>query len=876
MGKVEKSLKNVIEKCDICINGNIISKEMLLQTLVHFLDETISKQAHNVGFVLHTGSSCYDVIMLTYAAVYNLLCSEYDPEDVVHSLLPGDLVLYYSGTKPQKYSFRGFVETIDSPISDDGNYIVLEQGPTERTWVPRKRWSRIVPYLGRSEKLGGVGLRKENGLRERFCTEILGMTTAEVPRTVDVSTVIVMTREHANELINGISFQFGETNICLTDLVPVSYYTEGEQVYQYGSNLAKVEPVLKLTGKMSVARKLLLRCSMNRTPGLIVLGEELIKRGESELPELLDRKSLQYAYVCTHIDSENAPILVQNYEHASVFACTKDFLLSNTAPIKVNNNYTRELEGQIAAIIDREVVSTLVDGFVSFDNYKAFKQALFFVKSADYDTDDKNDFIVQAFSLMNLYLTAPFSIATFDQAIKEDLVKNIASVERRIEYLRTASAEFPAYLQDSIKIIISILEDTFLAMYDQSPKAQALEKELRHCMGQRIAIIAPKAYYASIMKEYLFDSLYVDIVTPNRFDNTKMYDRIIVLGDISGSRFNIFRCKSASTIQVLLYEYERYHFEKTRRHVNDDDRLYNKRATVFEDYEEDEEVVDIHDDVAEELSGIDEEIEHYIDTSIIRMTRSMSGYGECSNVQADVSAIIRLDTGEFAFLSKNYKAYLLDPSTKSATEMKCTELNEGDTIVFTRSSTKTRDIVESLLEQLIDDKKVPKTVKDAYALSKRWKEVLIEYMNQSGKSAKVIAEAMIANGVTVQEITIRGWLDEDSHTVGPRKVDSIQQIALLAGDDDLFDHAELCFDACASIRRLRRRILDAIAQAILGSFSGTETEDAIVITAMEQVTDLATVAKIERITFVNEQIPVNMVNRPVMLKGKMEESYGEY
>jgi len=876
MGKVEKSLKRVIEKCDICINGDIISKEMLLQTLVRFLDETISKQSHNVGFVLHTGSCCYDVIMLTYAAVYNLLCSEYDPEDAVHSLLPGDLVLYYSGKKPKKYSFSGFVETLESPLSEDGNYILLEQGPQERTWVPRKLWSRIVPYLGKSEKLGGVGLRKDNGLRERFCSEILEMTTEEIPRTVDVSTVIVMTRERANELINGISFRFGETDMCLTDLVPVSYYTEGEQVYQYGSNPAKTEPVLKLTGKMSVARKLLLKRGMNKTPGFIVLGEESIKRGESELPEILDRTSLQYAYVCTHIDSENAPILVQNYEQASVFACTKDFLLSNTVPVKENNTSTKELEGQIDAIIDREVVSTLIDGFISFDNYRAFKQALFFVKSADYDTDDKNDFVVQAFSLMNLYLTAPFSIAAFDHAIERDVVKNIASVDKRIEYLRNSSAEFPAYLQESTKIIIGILEDAFLELYEQSPKARTLEKELKSCMGQRIAIIAPKAYYAAIIKEFFADSLDVDIVTPNRFDNTKIYDRIIVLGNISGSRFNVFRCKSASIFQVFLYEYERYQFEKAGRRVNEDDRLYNRRATVFEDYEDDEEVVDIRDDASEELSGIDEEIEHYIDTSIIRITRSMGGYGERSNVQADVSAIIRLDTGEFAFLSKNYKAYLLDPSTKSATEMKCTELNEGDTIVFTRSSSKTRDIVESLLDQLISDNKVAQTVVDAYDLSKRWKAVLIEYMNVSGKSAKKIAEAMIANGVTVQEITIRGWLDADSHTVGPRKVDSIQQIALLAGDDDLFDHAELCFEACASIRRLRRHILDAIAQAILGSFSGTEADDAIAIAAMEQVADLATVAKIERITFVNEQVPVNMVNRPVMLKGKMEESYGEY
>ena len=63
-------------------------------------------------------------------------------------------------------------------------------------------------------------------------------------------------------------------------------------------------------------------------------------------------------------------------------------------------------------------------------------------------------------------------------------------------------------------------------------------------------------------------------------------------------------------------------------------------------------------------------------------------------------------------------------------------------------------------------------------------------MKRTGSSAKEIADEMISNGVSVQEITIRGWLDEESHTVRPQKLDSIQQIALIAGNDELFDGAE--------------------------------------------------------------------------------------
>lgn len=65
-------------------------------------------------------------------------------------------------------------------------------------------------------------------------------------------------------------------------------------------------------------------------------------------------------------------------------------------------------------------------------------------------------------------------------------------------------------------------------------------------------------------------------------------------------------------------------------------------------------------------------------------------------------------------------------------------------------------------------------------------------MRDNNIPASEIAKEMIKNGVSVQEITIRGWLDEDSHTVGPRKQESIEQIALLIEDEDMLG-------ACRSI-----------------------------------------------------------------------------
>ena len=162
---------------------------------------------------------------------------------------------------------------------------------------------------------------------------------------------------------------------------------------------------------------------------------------------------------------------------------------------------------------------------------------------------------------------------------------------------------------------------------------------------------------------------------------------------------------------------------------------------------------------------------------------------------ADIVAVAKFDSDEVAFFTKNYKAYVLDETVNSVKEVVASELAEGDVIVFTRSSSKTRDIVEDILHDMITSKLVAPEIEDAYYQSREWKTTLIDYMKQTGSSVKSIADEMIANGVSVQEITIRGWLDEESHTVRPQKLDSIQQIALIVGNDELFDHAEDCFDA---------------------------------------------------------------------------------
>ena len=354
-------------------------------------------------------------------------------------------------------------------------------------------------------------------------------------------------------------------------------------------------------------------------------------------------------------------------------------------------------------------------------------------------------------------------------------------------------------------------------------------------------------------------------MTANRFDNTQLYNAVIAVGNITGKRFDAFRCRSSQKIELLLYDCEKYRYKKQVCDAKVAEHLLNKRSTILTDDEYEEEVIGADEYELKEIDNIDAEILDYISSAPIKAVRN-SFLGGDGKSMADIVAVAKFDSDEVAFFTKNYKAYVLDETANSVKEVVASELAEGDVIVFTRSSSKTRDIVEDILRDMITSKLVAPEIESAYYQSREWKTTLIDYMKQTGSNVKSIADEMIANGVSVQEITIRGWLDEESHTVRPQRIDSIQQIALIAGNDELFDHAEDCFDAGGKIYKIRRQILKAIGQAILGEVTGNnEAASTMTATVADKIKDAAVTLQIEAITFVDDKVPINTTNRPITI-----------
>ena len=95
------------------------------------------------------------------------------------------------------------------------------------------------------------------------------------------------------------------------------------------------------------------------------------------------------------------------------------------------------------------------------------------------------------------------------------------------------------------------------------------------------------------------------------------------------------------------------------------------------------------------------------------------------------------DVAALCLNANGIKAYVFDDSDGTVKEVSVTDLNEGDSLVFTKNNDETRDIVDTILGRLVDEKKLDDDIIVCYHKSKRWKEALREYMIKNSIPARV-------------------------------------------------------------------------------------------------------------------------------------------
>ena len=869
----ENALGMLLEKCDIYYGDALISKEDILRQYAKFVADSLSVQDRSISFALHTGSVCFDIISVVAISLgifsYNLSTND----DILAALNIDDMVMFQN----ERHRWKG-TRTIGGKV-----YIDLEQDGRGRNGkllrsIPYEQNKHIIkPYYGTSSKTDGRGVRRRKTNREDFFSYVYDISISDVPVEIDSSVVVVADRTEFSDICRNLRIVYGEgKQISLLDLIPASYYTSNGSAFQFGTNPTKAEAVLKVAGKIETARDLVLDRTGKKVVGLLISGITSLLDNGTELADLLRRKSLRFVYITSPMQTELCENILNLYADSFVFACTREFLSQCVTRRTSHNILTDELYRQVSNVLHNEVVAVNVGGGMDWDRYKELKSKLILLKQSNWTNDGKEDFILSAYTLLNILTTAPFSMDCLEEIIRSGEIHSaVISPYIRIQRLREIS-DTSGSMKEICDQIVDGLELQYSNLKTVSPKCDSMRRHIEAHKGANIAIVLPKAYYADVIASMpWFINLpgpKPKLTTVNRFNIADEYDYILVIGDIGSKRFNALQCYSAKTIDVLLYDCE----EKTFRHRQYKEEKLSRRlnrhisAQKGEVYEEDAQDKDIEspeeiDMIITEASDFDQYIEN-IGSFDIKKLISSAMAGSARDAVSEVRYVGVFTTGERILFSKFYGPIVFDSNAGTVAETSVEKLSPGDLLVFTKRNDYTHNIVDYIYDQLISLRRLNEQIIDATEKAFYWKEALREYKEKNEYTYQMLSRKLKEYGSSLTAMTVRQWLTEDGHIVGPRDEKTFEQIANLTQDPYLMKDPHSYYEGCRIVRRERREILGLIAKAINDKLSGhVPAAGSIYEVVYDNVENLSEIMEIDNILRLDEvmNVPINLVNRPI-------------
>lgn len=863
MKNTKDILINVIKKCDIVFSSDkykncIISREVLLISFMEYLSSTLDLPDKRIGVVLNSNPLCFDIITVLFSSLYNIINSNISSDELIDTLSPGDIVCYQknNGTV-EKLKFAGKLDC-DGNLSS--SYIQLEK-ENYKTWVRKDHWHSIKPYYGNSSNLDSRGLRKKNPNVEIFFKDILEYKISDIPVEFTNSTIVVMPKEEIDQILKYTFIKFNNKTIKLLDLVTATYYTDSSQIF-YSGNQTKADPVLKITNKFDIAFDLIKDNSNNSNIGFIVSGEETIKRGYTELNRLIKRKSVKNTYILAPIgyDYDKIKCLINNENVIDAFVCTKEFLNTfKSIDIVENNELTRILNCKSIAIKTQNIICETIKSIDSVKP-KTFKLSLKKIKESVYENDIKDEFIVQSYSLWNLFQFAIFKMTAYNNLISKGKI-SATLINDRFFRLNEIAKEFPESLCEDCKIVIEQLEESYKQVEKYSKKENEVRNILKYSQSKKIALVVHKSAYRDVLREdSKFNSF--DIFTPFDFIETEMYDTIVSFGNYCGNHFNPNNCFNSGELKLILFDYEipTFYYKKKKY----EEMIYHANKDSFfpicqniSNYNNNELIK------ANEEEKLDSELISHINDIVIKNTKIFTN-GNYNSQNVEAVKIIRFSENEcVAYFTKYYKACCFNPNDESIKEISVDDISEGNLILFTKNDSNTRDILDRIIQILIHSESVNEEIIHNYNLSKVWKKSLRNYIDEHSISQSKAAADLVKLGATVQPQTIKSWIDIDSQTVKPNDKINIKIIGEYTGTAELCQYTDKYFDACNIVYKLRCKIREEIKKLIVKKFKGEQISNDSILSEIENVESLYDLLTVETVFDIKENVPAVCTNRPL-------------
>ncbi|EOS54294.1 DrmE family protein [Paenibacillus barengoltzii] len=866
--EVNSILRFAYEKTSFMLGKHFINKSEFVLSYIDTLIYLLTNSSKERGIVLHHGTSIplYFAIAITAFKAY--LSDDSDNTAFLNDLNIDDLVIYNDK--------RGVYKGKDP----NGNIIIVnkDKGGTPTTnYVPVTSANKIQPYYGDGKTLDGRGIRKKRNIIDTI-SGLFGIKKQEVKSVITKGVVIVCDRYKADEIFGHMTLSINGKRVRMCELFAAAYYTSND-VYHYPGNVAKTDPVIRFVNKISLAREMILEDPEIET--LVISDLNYLSNSSSELASIYERTSLKSIILLGEICKGISSPLFNELDNLQPFVWTRDILINYEnyyiQEEHIHDEYihpeSKQLRQMIKNHINLEIEIVEIKEFFINEDFRDCKKILLQLLKQNDGLLSK--LVQKAYWLINLLEKSIFPISVMEEIITKNQI-NAPSPTTEFAALEMAANNYlGTNIETQLKFIIEEISGKFFEMQYTNPKFEYLLKNITNGIDQgEAAVICPKIYYKKIFTEAVPDHLRkliekVDFFTPNNYSSSKIYQNVYVVGALDWSNLNPLLLSNSGSVKLILYPNELNRYQQANMYTQSRLSVLSKNNSLVKESSSSNNNSPV---IPLSYKAVSEEI--YIEDQLEALSESLSlSYlGELpvpsSNTviqPLEIKRIALLDSGERIFLTRFYSAYIYNMDKKSVQETDVYSLSEGDLLIFTNYDSTTRDIVEKIMNIVIESDNCSEQFRESYRRSQRWKKSLREYVHSRQISFKQLSEMMERLGSPKHEVTLRTWLDEESHIVGPRDIESYRIIAKLLQDPEMLESPEIYYQSSREVRSMKVRILKYLGKNIIRTLNkNEEIYDDILSLLPIDLSKMSRIVQIEKIINIeNLIVPPHLANRPI-------------
>ena len=442
----------------------------------------------------------------------------------------------------------------------------------------------------------------------------------------------------------------------------------------------------------------------------------------------------------------------------------------------------------------------------------------------------------------------------------EQRTRNVMSIAS--DKFKYARPWLPKEIVEAFEQAICKLENILDSEKYRSQKAEALLSLISDSNLDEYSIVARSSNSVHNLRNKLVDwDIEIPIFTTTDVPQNREYSRIIIPAWLNRKRFGVLIDRAvASDIRILTYPYEEkwlsnyQAFAKVQHHKNYIDIDTRSEILGIEphllEFLDTQPPPKIEDDSVDEPSifGIyDCAVRHYKNR-----TSGKPDYEEYREAQT-----VNFLGGCFAWLTEWNKLYRLNQLIESSTPKKAklmqltaSKLSKGDLTLFRTSGNK--EFVRLIAEDLLGI--------DEYERARETAELWKAALRKIGSNLDEIDLFLLVNGVKRNIATIRSWLF-DPDRIAPQSFNDIEQIATIAGDNDLINNLDAVKDAISTIRGAHiaagNRLTDYILDEISGKLNFFEGQPALIDFEFGE----AWIVQVEEVDPERRSCPANLVNQ---------------